>query len=96
MIHGDACFAYFNKIWGIPEAFSNRLAGSRRSGDCMAHLTGRPAGTPFCFREIPRNRQRDIQKSTPFIYHIGIIVLSYRHNIIPCITFVLNPPNPRW
>jgi len=18
MIHGDACFAYFNKIWGIP------------------------------------------------------------------------------
>jgi hypothetical protein len=19
MIHGDACFAYFNKIWGIPE-----------------------------------------------------------------------------
>jgi len=20
IIHGDACFAYFNKIWGIPEA----------------------------------------------------------------------------
>jgi len=20
MIHGDACFAYFNKIWGIPSA----------------------------------------------------------------------------
>jgi hypothetical protein len=20
MIHGDACFAYFNKIWGIPYA----------------------------------------------------------------------------
>src|SRR5262249_44600206 len=20
MIHGDACFAYFNKIWGIPDA----------------------------------------------------------------------------
>jgi len=19
IIHGDACFAYFNKIWGIPE-----------------------------------------------------------------------------
>jgi hypothetical protein len=19
MIHGDACFAYFNKIWGIPQ-----------------------------------------------------------------------------
>jgi hypothetical protein len=18
MVHGDACFAYFNKIWGIP------------------------------------------------------------------------------
>jgi hypothetical protein len=22
MIHGDACFAYFNKIWGIPPAVS--------------------------------------------------------------------------
>jgi hypothetical protein len=21
MIHGDAYFAYFNKIWGIPQAF---------------------------------------------------------------------------
>jgi hypothetical protein len=20
IIHGDACFAYFNKIWGIPSA----------------------------------------------------------------------------
>jgi hypothetical protein len=20
IIHGDACFAYFNKIWGIPTA----------------------------------------------------------------------------
>jgi hypothetical protein len=25
MIHGDACFAYFNKIWGIP--ISVRLLG---------------------------------------------------------------------
>ena len=22
MIHGDACFAYFNKIWGIPGVFA--------------------------------------------------------------------------
>jgi len=28
MTHGDACFAYFNKIWGIPLhcwAFSNEM-----------------------------------------------------------------------
>jgi hypothetical protein len=24
IIHGDACFAYFNKIWGIPQ--SKRLS----------------------------------------------------------------------
>jgi hypothetical protein len=24
IIHGDACFAYFNKIWGIPAALLNR------------------------------------------------------------------------
>jgi hypothetical protein len=28
MIHGDACFAYFNKIWGIPVPYS--LACKRR------------------------------------------------------------------
>jgi hypothetical protein len=22
MIHGDACFAYFNKIWGIPSCLA--------------------------------------------------------------------------
>jgi hypothetical protein len=26
MIHGDACFAYFNKIWGIPAYIRVRLA----------------------------------------------------------------------
>jgi hypothetical protein len=26
MIHGDACFAYFNKIWGIPAARGARAA----------------------------------------------------------------------
>jgi uncharacterized protein (DUF486 family) len=25
MIHGDACFAYFNKIWGIPLAWYGHL-----------------------------------------------------------------------
>jgi hypothetical protein len=24
IIHGDACFAYFNKIWGIPTVNSGR------------------------------------------------------------------------
>jgi hypothetical protein len=24
IIHGDACFAYFNKIWGIPAASAIR------------------------------------------------------------------------
>jgi hypothetical protein len=24
IIHGDACFAYFNKIWGIPTITSHR------------------------------------------------------------------------
>src|SRR5262249_50601479 len=24
MIHGDACFAYFNKIWGIPSSHIQR------------------------------------------------------------------------
>jgi hypothetical protein len=28
IIHGDACFAYFNKIWGIPR-FAPNLAGSQ-------------------------------------------------------------------
>jgi hypothetical protein len=23
IIHGDACFAYFNKIWGIPAPLSH-------------------------------------------------------------------------
>jgi hypothetical protein len=25
IIHGDACFAYFNKIWGIPAGTFGRL-----------------------------------------------------------------------
>jgi hypothetical protein len=25
MIHGDACFAYFNKIWGIPSDHDDTL-----------------------------------------------------------------------
>jgi len=27
IIHGDACFAYFNKIWGIPGYKKNRSHG---------------------------------------------------------------------
>jgi hypothetical protein len=30
MIHGDACFAYFNKIWGIPLACCFRTAQTER------------------------------------------------------------------
>jgi len=42
MIHGDACFAYFNKIWGIPNrgrrprftpAESYRRDGNRKIAD---------------------------------------------------------------
>jgi hypothetical protein len=38
IIHGDACFAYFNKIWGIPCfcSLSHRLMSicpTRRAGD---------------------------------------------------------------
>jgi hypothetical protein len=29
MIHGDACFAYFNKIWGIPRSGWQSLVISR-------------------------------------------------------------------
>jgi hypothetical protein len=25
IIHGDACFAYFNKIWGIPQSGAKQL-----------------------------------------------------------------------
>ena len=25
--HGDACFAYFNKIWGIPSASAKQVTG---------------------------------------------------------------------
>jgi hypothetical protein len=28
MIHGDACFAYFNKIWGIPKALFRVILNS--------------------------------------------------------------------
>jgi hypothetical protein len=28
IIHGDACFAYFNKIWGIPAIFDTRVTGA--------------------------------------------------------------------
>ncbi len=28
--HGNACFAYFNKIWGIP--FGRLLSGEEKSG----------------------------------------------------------------
>jgi hypothetical protein len=44
IIHGDACFAYFNKIWGIPEgrmptalqAYEALL--EKQSGPYRAHL----------------------------------------------------------
>ncbi len=26
IIHGDACFAYFNKIWGIPDELRRRVS----------------------------------------------------------------------
>jgi hypothetical protein len=29
MIHGDACFAYFNKVWGIPPGCCARAASGR-------------------------------------------------------------------
>ena len=25
IIHGDACFAYFNKIWGIPSGLAKAI-----------------------------------------------------------------------
>jgi len=27
IIHGDACFAYFNKIWGIPDSQFDGVVG---------------------------------------------------------------------
>jgi hypothetical protein len=54
IIHGDACFAYFNKIWGIPPGFSRTHRDSRRpfcrrvigkTGQISCG-TGRPSGAP--------------------------------------------------
>jgi hypothetical protein len=35
MIHGDACFAYFNKIWGIPPKLLNSLLAPGFAGRRM-------------------------------------------------------------
>jgi hypothetical protein len=32
MIHGDACFAYFNKIWGIPARYQGISIPARYQG----------------------------------------------------------------
>jgi hypothetical protein len=39
IIHGDACFAYFNKIWGIPVADS-MVAGNHALSIVSATETG--------------------------------------------------------
>jgi hypothetical protein len=38
IIHGDTCFAYFNKIWGIPCAIACEVFGDRRSGSSCCFL----------------------------------------------------------
>src|SRR5260221_14459570 len=49
MIHGDACFAYFNKIWGIPPLRRHRLEDPLRSQ--TPHLIARmPIGGPVLVR----------------------------------------------
>ena len=40
IIHGDACFAYFNKIWGIPPEIEFGLATPRREDTITADFTG--------------------------------------------------------
>jgi hypothetical protein len=47
MIHGDACFAYFNKIWGIP--------------NCGGELVRRPVRPMEKLARFPASRKRKIQ-----------------------------------
>jgi hypothetical protein len=42
IIHGDACFAYFNKIWGIPPATSMAFTEFRRQLLVECHFLDKP------------------------------------------------------
>jgi hypothetical protein len=54
IIHGDACFAYFNKIWGIP-VFFNRI-GHKRKGSERANVV----------RFNPQSGHRELASVCPF------------------------------
>jgi hypothetical protein len=41
IIHGDACFAYFNKIWDIPPAF-NEIKFNFLNANLIVLARGRP------------------------------------------------------
>jgi hypothetical protein len=57
IIHGDACFAYFNKIWGIPPGFSRTHRDSRR---------------PFCRRVIGKTGQISCGTGGPSVLRAAI------------------------
>jgi hypothetical protein len=42
IIHGDACFAYFNKVWGIPQPRVNRMLKSFICVYSSANLIAHP------------------------------------------------------
>jgi hypothetical protein len=44
IIHGDACFAYFNKIWGIPHA---KVVADSADGSTTTIGTRPEFGHPF-------------------------------------------------
>jgi hypothetical protein len=44
--HGDACFAYFNKIWGIPQALSSKTYRSTNSRESSILPLGCSAASP--------------------------------------------------
>ena len=49
MTHGDACFAYFNKIWGIPNARHHFRLGLLHPSKGTEHaLTGYPGEVGVC------------------------------------------------
>jgi len=43
MIHGNACFAYFNKIWGIPTAIVLIMEPGRNMAGTMRTKIIKPA-----------------------------------------------------
>jgi hypothetical protein len=58
IIHGDACFAYFNKIWGIPLYPINSLARERLRGLNIDDESAEPRG---CKTRVPQLASRLIK-----------------------------------